>query len=409
MIRKLEIVKRLSFHNLEKFDIFAKNIEAMANENEAPFVFGVRVEGDTFTDRKEETNRLKMNFLYGVNTILISPRRMGKTSLVEKVCSLVESDTLKIAKIDAFGCRSENDFINAFATAVVRATSSKWEEWMENAKTFLSRFIPKISIGQDPLTDFSIALEYNRANTVTEDILQLPETIAKQKGIKIVICIDEFQQIADFPDSITFQKKLRSVWQLQSNVSYCLYGSKKHMMEKMFQSQSHPFYRFGDLFYLDKISETDWVEYICDRFRVTGKEISRELASEICSVTDRYSSYVQQLAWLVWLRTDKHATKEDVEFGIDRMLDACEPLFIQQTESLSAYQMNFLRALANGVHTGFTRSEILDTYQLGTAANISRLKKALTEKDLIMMTAPKKLEISDPILALWLKRRVWKS
>lgn len=394
---------------MEKFDIFAKNIEAMANENEAPFVFGVRVEGNTFTDRKEETNRLKMNFLYGVNTILISPRRMGKTSLVEKVCSLVESDTLKIAKIDAFGCRSENDFINAFATAVVRATSSKWEEWMENAKTFLSRFIPKISIGQDPLTDFSIALEYNRANTVTEDILQLPETIAKQKGIKIVICIDEFQQIADFPDSITFQKKLRSVWQLQSNVSYCLYGSKKHMMEKMFQSQSHPFYRFGDLFYLDKISETDWVEYICDRFRVTGKEISRELASEICTVTDRYSSYVQQLAWLVWLRTDKHATKEDVEFGIDRMLDACEPLFIQQTESLSAYQMNFLRALANGIHTGFTRSEILDTYQLGTAANISRLKKALTEKDLIMMTAPKKLEISDPILALWLKRRVWKS
>lgn len=381
----------------------------MTNENEAPFVFGVRVEGNTFTDRKEETNRLKMNFLYGVNTILISPRRMGKTSLVEKVCSLVESDTLKIAKIDAFGCRSENDFINAFATAVVRATSSKWEEWMENAKTFLSRFIPKISIGQDPLTDFSIALEYNRANTVTEDILQLPESIAKQKGIKIVICIDEFQQIADFPDSITFQKKLRSVWQLQSNVSYCLYGSKKHMMEKMFQSQSHPFYRFGDLFYLDKISETDWVEYICERFRVTGKEISRELASEICTVTDRYSSYVQQLAWLVWLRTDKHATKEDVEFGIDRMLDACEPLFIQQTESLSAYQMNFLRALANGVNTGFTRSEILDTYQLGTAANISRLKKALTEKDLIMMTAPKKLEISDPILALWLKRRVWKS
>lgn len=381
----------------------------MTNENEAPFVFGVRVEGDTFTDRKEETNRLKMNFLYGVNTILISPRRMGKTSLVEKVCSLVKSDTLKIAKIDAFGCRSENDFINAFATAVVRATSSKWEEWMENAKTFLSRFIPKISIGQDPLTDFSIALEYNRANTVTEDILQLPETIAKQKGIKIIICIDEFQQIADFPDSITFQKKLRSVWQLQRNVSYCLYGSKKHMMEKMFQSQSHPFYRFGDLFYLDKISETDWVEYICNRFRVTGKEISRELASEICTVTDRYSSYVQQLAWLVWLRTDKHATKEDVEFGIDRMLDACEPLFIQQTESLSAYQMNFLRALANGVHTGFTRSEILDTYQLGTAANISRLKKALTEKDLIMMTAPKKLEISDPILALWLKKRVWKS
>ena len=394
---------------MEKFDIFAKNIEAMANENEVPFVFGVRVEGDTFTDRKEETNRLKMNFLYGVNTILISPRRMGKTSLVEKVSSMVECESMKIAKIDAFGCRSENDFINAFATAVVRATSTKWEEWIENAKTFLSRFIPKISIGQDPISDFSIALEYNESNTVTEDILQLPETIAKQKGIKIVICIDEFQQIADFPDSLTFQKKLRSIWQLQRNVSYCLYGSKKHMMETMFQSQSHPFYRFGDIFYLNKIAESDWVEFICNRFKVTGKEISPELATEICNVTDRYSSYVQQLSWLVWLRTTFRATKEDVEYGIDHMLDACEPLFIQQTESLSSYQMNFLRALTDGVTTGFTRSEVLNNYQLGTAANISRLKKALMEKDLIALTAPKKLQISDPILALWLKRRVWRT
>lgn len=394
---------------MEKFDIFAKKIEAMANENEVPFVFGVRVEGDTFTDRKEETKRLKMNFLYGVNTILISPRRMGKTSLVEKVSSMVECESLKIAKIDAFGCRSENDFINAFATAVVRATSTKWEEWIENAKTFLSRFIPKISIGQDPISDFSIALEYNKSNTVTEDILQLPETIATHKGIKIVICIDEFQQIADFPDSLTFQKKLRSIWQLQRNVSYCLYGSKKHMMETMFQSQSHPFYRFGDIFYLNKIAESDWVEFICNRFKVTGKEISPELATEICSVTDRYSSYVQQLSWLVWLRTTFRATKEDVEYGIDHMLDACEPLFIQQTESLSSYQMNFLRALTDGVTTGFTRSEVLNNYQLGTAANISRLKKALTEKDLIALTAPKKLQISDPILALWLKRRVWRT
>ena len=61
----------------------------MATIYEAPFVFGVRVEGDTFTDRREETERLKMNFLYGINTILISPRRMGKTSLVDKVCSLM--------------------------------------------------------------------------------------------------------------------------------------------------------------------------------------------------------------------------------------------------------------------------------------------------------------------------------
>lgn len=126
----------------------------MAYDLDRPFIFGVKVEGDNFTDRVEETKTLLMNFTYGMNTILISPRRMGKTSLVEKVRTLVDDSKVKVAHIDAFGLRSEIDFVNAFATAVVRATSTKWEEWMENAKVFLSRFVPKISLGQDPLSEF---------------------------------------------------------------------------------------------------------------------------------------------------------------------------------------------------------------------------------------------------------------
>ena len=381
----------------------------MSQRLEAPFVFGVRVEGDVFTDRREETERLKMNFLYGVNTILISPRRMGKTSLVDKVCGLVANDEIRIARMDAFGCRSEQDFINAFATAVIRATSNKWDEWIENAKLFLSRLVPKISFGQDPINDFSIALEYNASNQTTEEVLQLPELIAKEKGIRLVVCIDEFQQVGEFPDSLTFQKRLRGVWQLHSHVSYCLYGSKKHLMETMFQNASYPFYRFGDFFYLGKISEEDWVTYICERFAKTGKRIAPELAQEICQVADRYSSYVQQLSWFVWLKTQEEAHAEDVQFAIDRLLDANEPLFIQQTEELSSYQMNFLRAIIEGVNSGFTQSAVLAKYRLGTAANVARLKKSLTAKDLITTTTPKTLAISDPILALWLMRRVFKT
>lgn len=381
----------------------------MANKNEIPFVFGKRVEGGNFTDRVEETSRLKTNFLYGVNTILISPRRMGKTSLVDKVCSLIDDEHIKIVKIDAFGLRCEADFINAFATAVIKATSDKWDELMSNAKTFLSRFSPKISFGQDPFSEFSISLELSPSSKTAEDVLCLPELIAEKRGVRIIVCIDEFQQIGDFADSLSFQKKLRSVWQLQRNVSYCLYGSKKHLMEKMFQSKSYPFYRFGDMVYLSKIAEEEWSKYICSRFEVTGKHISKEFALEICRTADRYSSYVQQLAWLVWLRTDKEVTADDLNYGIERLLDACEPMFILQTESLSDFQMNFLRALSDGITTGFTKQAVVRTYRLGTTANITRLKKSLTNKDLIVMTAPGTIEISDPILKLWLKRRLWKN
>ena len=206
-----------------------------------PFIFGVATSGDNFTDRKNETARLLTNFKHGVNTVLISPRRWGKTSLVQKVCNLAKSDDLKVVYLDVFSCRSDREFYDAFASAVLKQTSSKWDEWVENAKLFLSRISPKISFGTDPMTDFSISLELNPKSDDINDILQLPEKIAQEKGCRIVICIDEFQQIAEFSDSKTFQKRLRTVWQLQKNVSYCLFGSKKHLMNELFEKKKPSF------------------------------------------------------------------------------------------------------------------------------------------------------------------------
>ena len=236
-----------------------------------PFIFGVATSGDNFTDREKETSRLVLNFRHGVNTVLISPRRWGKTSLVQKACRLAQSDKLKVVYIDIFSCRSDRDFYDAFASAILKQTSSKLDEWLEHAKLFLSRISPKISLGTDPMTDFSISLEMNPKSNEIDEILQLPEKIAQKKGCNIVVCIDEFQQIAEFKDSKTFQKRLRSIWQLQKSVSYCLFGSKKHLMNELFEKRSLPFYKFGDAIYLTKIGTADWVDYILD-FE-TGKTV----------------------------------------------------------------------------------------------------------------------------------------
>ena len=370
-----------------------------------PFIFGIATSGDNFTDRKKETERLLLNFQHGVNTVLISPRRWGKTSLVQKVCRLAQSDKLKIVYLDIFSCRSDKEFYNAFATAIIKQTSSKFEEWLDNAKLFLSRITPKISIGPDPMTDFSISLEMNPKSEDIDEILQLPEKIAQKKNCSIVICIDEFQQIAEFSDSKTFQKRLRTVWQLQKNVSYCLFGSKKHLMNELFENKSYPFYKFGDAIYLQKIGTQDWVEYICNRFSVTGKQISEQLAERICQAVDNHSSYVQQLGWLVWVHTDKIATEKDFESAYQDIIDQNTPLFEKQTESLTTYQMNFLRAVLDGVHSEFTKQEILNKYQLGTSANISIVKRALEKKELIEIEK-RKIIIPDPIMSVWLKREL---
>lgn len=368
-----------------------------------PFIFGVATSGDNFTDREKETARLLSNFQHGVNTVLISPRRWGKTSLVQKVCRLTQSDKLKIVYLDIFSCRSDGDFYNAFAAVVLKQTSSKWDEWVENAKLFLSRISPRISLGPDPMSDFSISLELNPKSDDIDEILQLPEKIAQKKGINIVVCIDEFQQIAEFKDSKTFQKRLRSVWQLQKSVSYCLFGSKMHLMNELFEKRNLPFYKFGDAVYLPKISTSDWVKYICGRFEATGKHISKELAEKICRTVDNHSSYVQQLAWLVWIQTKEVATDQNFEDAFQDIVDQNTPLFEKQTESLTTYQMNFLRAIVNGVHKEFTTQEVLQKYQLGSSANVSTVKRALIKKELIE-TEKQQVIIPDPVMRIWLKR-----
>lgn len=191
-----------------RFTIFAvKSILLWGNK---PFIFGVATSGDNFTDRKNETARLLANFKHGINTILISPRRWGKTSLVQKVCNLAKSDDLKVVYLDIFSCRSDSEFYDAFASAVLKQTSTRWDEWVENAKLFLSRITPNISFGTNPTTDFSISLELNPKSDDITEILQLPEKIAQKKGCRIVVCIDEFQQIAEFGDSKNFQKKIEN-------------------------------------------------------------------------------------------------------------------------------------------------------------------------------------------------------
>jgi AAA+ ATPase superfamily predicted ATPase len=312
---------------------------------------------------------------------------------------------LKIVYLDIFSCRSDREFYDAFATAVLRQTSSKLEEWVDNAKRFLSRITPKFSIGTDPMTDFSVSLELNMKSEDVTDILQLPEKIASDKGIKIVICIDEFQQIAEFSDSKTFQKRLRTVWQLQQNVSYCLFGSKKHLMNELFERRSLPFYKFGDALYLQKIATEDWVKYICERFDATNKSISPSLAEKIAQKVDNHSSYVQQLAWLVWIHTDEVAAEENFEEAWQDLLDQNTPLFEKQTENLTGYQLNFLRAIIDGVSKEFTTKNVLEKYNLGTSSNVAIVKRALIKKELID-TEKKEIVISDIVLKEWLRREL---
>lgn len=370
---------------------------------EKAFVYGMSVKGENFTDRTKETERLKLNFENGMNTILISPRRMGKTSLVKKAMSEVVNPEVKPVYMDIYDCRSEYDFYNRFASVLLKETTSRSSQILDNIKKFLIRVSPKISFSPEPLSDVSLSLGITPKEYQPEELLNLPEVIAKEKGYHIVVCIDEFQQIGELPDSLTIQKRMRGVWQHQEHVSYCLFGSKKHLMTNLFQSKRMPFYQFGEMMYLDRIPTEDWVQFIIGRFEKYGKQISPSLAEKICTTVDGYSSYVQQLAWNLLAETADTASEKDFNNAVDALLAQCSGLFVEQTKGLTAYQLNFIRALCAGFHSDFGSKNVTEQYPLGSKSNIARIKTALTERELI----EERLDgvfLSDAVFEIWFNR-----
>lgn len=368
-----------------------------------PFVYGMSVEGENFTDRIKESARLKMDFENGVNVILMSPRRMGKTSLVKKVASEITDPKLKVILMDIYDCRSEWEFYNRFASSIMKGTASKADQVLENIKKFLVRVSPKISFSPEPLSDFSLSLGITPKDYSPQEILNIPEIVAEEKNIHIIVCIDEFQQVGEFPESLTVQKRMRGVWQHQRNVSYCLFGSKKHLMTKLFQSQRMPFYQFGEMNVLKPIPTDEWIAFIQHKFADKGKSIPAYLARKICETVDNNSSYVQQLSWNVMAESDKIVTEESFNKGVEELLAQNTSFFTEQTRGLSTYQLNFLRAICKGYHTGFTSKEVAGEFAMGTKSNVARIKASLLDREIIEEDNSG-IILADSVFQIWFMR-----
>ena len=375
---------------------------------EIPFVYGRVVADNDFTDRKEETKKLVDNFLSQTNTAIISPRRWGKSSLVNKAIRQVTSttDSILFVRINVFKCESKQDFYELLAKRIIEDISTSAETLLANAKEFISRLFPKISVS-DPAGSYEIAFGLDiKGREVDEDILDLPQQIAAKRRKKLVVCIDEFQQVGEFENALQFQKILRSHWQEHTDVAYILYGSKKHMMLNIFGEYGSPFYKFGDMMFLPKISNVDWVSFIKARFRETGKTIPEATAGYLADLVENHSYYVQQLSQYAWLRTEKECTEAIVDSAFDSMLDSLNLQFVNLMDQLTEKQRNFLCAVSDGAKA-LSSVETLNRYKLGTSANIRILKNAMKKRDLIEETG-RRVELQDPVFNQWL-RRVYKT
>lgn len=374
----------------------------------SPFQYGTLVDKENFVNRVEERKQLKELLGSGINVMLISPRRWGKSSLVKVAMDelVQENKDIRVCYIDAFSIKTEAEFYQTFAKEVIATSASTLEKRLEDIKHFLKGISPSITLKSDSTDSMSFDLKFDLADRDIMEVLELPEKIAIAKGVHIIICIDEFQQLAQLSGYKDMEGKMRSVWQKQHSVSYCFYGSKRHMMLDIFNNSSNPFYRFGQVLFLQKIKKEEWIPFIVNSFRKTGKSISEEQAEELCEIVKCHSWYLQQLCYFVWSGTSDTVTNETIEVRTQQLIDTNMPMFMNDTENLTSAQTNMLRAVADGEYR-FNSQPVVRKYELGSAQTITRNKRMLSERDFIEKEGNRYV-FSDPIFELWFKREYYK-
>lgn len=255
-----------------------------------PFKYGELSTGENFCNRQAELKRLHAAFRDGQNMVLISPRRWGKSSLVNHALETYKGKLIAV-RIDCFGIKSEDEFYSILLKNILLATSGKLQQVSDSVKAHIRTLIPyiKYSIGEGE--EIKIAVDWPASRVDKDAVLDLADKIARQRKIRIVCCIDEFQKLSEWPDGRLLLEKLRSHWQKHKDVSYCLYGSQRHLMASLFADASQPFYRFGETLFLQKISSAEWIRFLGTEFKRTGKRIDAETAGHLAALAACHSYF----------------------------------------------------------------------------------------------------------------------
>lgn len=395
-------------YNTLMYNLYICIRKQMNESMKSPFQYGTIVDKECFVNRVEERKQLKELLGSGINVMLISPRRWGKSSLVKVAMEelMNENKQIRVCFIDAFSVKTEAEFYRAFAREVISCTSTTLEKRLEDIKSFLQGISPSITLKSDATDSLTFDLKFDLKERDVMEILELPERIASAKKLQLIVCIDEFQQLALLPEYKSMEGKMRSVWQKHANTSYCFYGSKRHMMMDIFNNSSNPFYRFGQVLFLSKIKKEEWIPFILNAFRQTGKSITEEQATQLCEVVKCHSWYLQQLCYFIWSGTTLKVTDEVIERRIRQLIDTNMPMFMNDMENLTAAQTAMLRAVADGEYQ-FNAMAVVKKYELGSAQTITRNKRILVERDFIEKTGTRYF-FSDPVFELWFKQEYMK-
>ena len=368
-----------------------------------PFQYGVVIDDSVFCNRREEIAYLKTQINNGYSTWLFSPRRFGKTSLVEKVFREI-NDTVCIY-IDLYNIKSKDDFCRKYSKVIAKELFN-WKNDVKRLTKSLSdafhKLSPTVSFDEFGNSSFSLNVQKVEKQEDIETILEIPYQISLKTSKRICIAFDEFQEIKRIDPFLL--NWMRSSFQRHKNISYIFLGSKQSMMEDIFSSSQSPFYEFAAKMNLSAISRDELFTFIEDNFTKHGLSIKAHTINKILNKSECQPHFTQYFASVVF---------DLVKSGIDQNINSFHNNWIKKIilpqvdvfqniyDQLTNSQRSTIQAIAKMDEPGIFADETRIKFGLPVSSSLNEALIALQKKGLIYKMENRYKTIN-PIFKEWL-------
>ena len=373
-----------------------------------PFFFGEVVTGEHFTNRVNEIERLTEELRGGHNIFLISPRRYGKTSLIMQVLENLDKEGLFTFYFDLYKVASLRELLEAYAKGVARSCTTRVERFSEFIKDIFPKLRPKIIIGSDGAPSIEVDIQLKDADLLhsLEEVLEVPDKIARSRKRNFVVVFDEFQEILNL-DGERIEKMMRACFQHHHKVGYLFAGSKKHLIYDMVSDPNRAFYKLGDIMNLQKIEPAEMTMFLRKQFAKGAIRVTESILDYVLEISENVPYNVQYLCHHLWnwCLEAKKIEKQDVMKTVDNIVAEQSANYIALWDALSLHQRLFLKAVSKLQNKTIFSKDFIREHDLGTPGSVQKSIALLKKKNIIDVDA-KEIRFNDVFFKEWIRKKM---
>ena len=375
-----------------------------------PFRFGRIVSGEAFTDREADLMVLQRELRDGQNVLIEAPRRFGKTSLILEVKRRLEAEGIPVAYLDCMLVPSRARLADRLASAYLQAFKSpaqRAEDWvLEHLRAF--RIRPSLSFddqGHTQLTFEAASAGTPNLDALLEQLFSEPETIARQRKLRLVVILDEFQDLMELGPSLL--RQLRAVIQQQQHVTYAFLGSRQALLRKAVHERSAPLLKIARPYPLGPLPHDEFATFLLARFETSGRTVPRKAVEALIDFTRGHPNDTQEAAHFLWEVALLPLTADElVSTAVDRVLDAEAAQMTVLWHDSAPAQRNLLTALVEWGGRNIYSEEYRRHANLGPATTVQRAVQTLLERELVDLDGSGAYLIKERFFEEWIRRRI---